>query len=102
MVKNMFAKKKQPTHSNGQLPKPGEAIPLPESLQKKIAAHKAAFQQQAQALLAQSHRNIELLVDGYVSSLGLPEDTNLSFNHELVELRVATPPVSPAEKQPAQ
>lgn len=61
-------------------------IELPETLLKKINAHKQAFAQQVQQLQGQTRRDIELLVDGYVSNLDLPENAQLSYNHDTSEL----------------
>lgn len=76
----MFSLKKLKSRKPKQI-KPGN-IELPDNLLRKIEAHQQAFMQQVQQLSAQTRRDIEILVDGYVSSLDLPDDAQLSYNHE--------------------
>ena len=56
-------------------------IEIPENLRRKINAHTQNLNQQIMQLQAQARRDIELLVDGYVSSLELPADAALEYNH---------------------
>lgn len=70
-------------------------IEIPKNLQRKIDAHTQALQQALLQMQAQTRRDIELLIDGYVSSLDLPADAALEYNHATGVLSYAS-----AEEEP--
>jgi hypothetical protein len=56
-------------------------IKIPQKLQNGISAIQQAYVEQVEKLNAATKRDIELLVSGYVSSLYLPDDVKLQYNH---------------------
>lgn len=90
---SFFAKKTAASNGSAH----PEVVQLPAALLEKIKAHKEAFARQVQAIQAQSRQNIELMVDGYASSLDLPADTKLEYNHDTCELRLAPAPAEITE-----
>lgn len=67
----------------------GEIIPLPEKLHKRLEDLRQQYIQQVQAIEQQYRASVQLVVDGFVSTLDLPDDAQLEYDFQKQELRHA-------------